>query len=111
MDYSVWEAGFDEVFFDVAFGVVVEEFAERGVQDAGVEEVFQLAAGEGLGEGGVDDVDAAAGFVGVEAGGDEEAGCYVAHDAVAIGLGGHVRLDNFDVFMFGVEVLETVFGR
>lgn len=92
------------MLFDVAFGVVVEEFAEGGVQDAGVEEVFGLMA-RGLGEGGVDDVDAAAGFVGVEARGDEETGCYSGHDAVAIGLRGHVRLDHFDVFMFGVELL------
>lgn len=99
---------FGEVFLHVAFGVVVEEFAEVGVQDAGVEEVFWLAWG--LGEGGVDDVDAAATFFGVEPRRDEEVGCCSGYDAVAIGLGGHVRLDNFDVFMFGIELLETVFG-
>ena len=49
LEDGVGEAGFDEVFFDVALAVVVHEFAEDGVQDGGVDEVGDVVV-----EGGVD---------------------------------------------------------
>ena len=51
LEDSVGQAGFDEVFFDVALAVVVHEFAEDGVQDGGVDEVGDVVV-----EGGVDHV-------------------------------------------------------
>ena len=56
LEDGVGEAGFGEVFFDVALAVVVHEFAEDGVEDGGVDEV-----GDVVMEGGVDHV--VSGFV------------------------------------------------
>lgn len=39
LEDSVVETAFDEVLFDVALAVVVEEFAELGIEDGGVDEV------------------------------------------------------------------------
>ena len=48
LEDGVWEAGFDEVFFDIALAFVVHEFAEDGVQDGGVDEVGDVVVERGV---------------------------------------------------------------
>ena len=48
LENGVGEAGFDEVFFDVALAVVVHEFAQHGVQDGGVDEVGDVVVERGI---------------------------------------------------------------
>ena len=48
LEDSVGEAGFDEVFFNVALAVVVQEFAEDGVEDGGVDEVGDVVVARGV---------------------------------------------------------------
>ena len=48
LEDGVGEAGFDEVFFDVALAVVVHEFAEDGVEDGGVDEVGDVVVKRGV---------------------------------------------------------------
>lgn len=48
LEDGVGEAGFNEVFFDVALAVMVHEFAEGGVQDGGVDEVGGVVVERGV---------------------------------------------------------------
>ena len=48
LEDSVGEAGFNEVFFDVALTVVVQEFAEDGVEDGRVDEVGDVVVARGV---------------------------------------------------------------
>ena len=48
LEDGVGEAGFNEVFFDVALTVVVQEFAEDGVEDGGVDEVGDVVVARGV---------------------------------------------------------------
>ena len=48
LEDGVREAGFDEVFFDVALAVVVQEFAEDGVQGGGVDEMGGVVVERGV---------------------------------------------------------------
>ena len=48
LEDGVGEAGFDEIFLDIALAVVVQEFAEDGVEDGGVDEVGDVVVARGV---------------------------------------------------------------
>ena len=48
LEDGIGEAGFDEVFFDIALAVVVQQFAEDGVEDGGVDEVGDVVVTRGV---------------------------------------------------------------
>jgi hypothetical protein len=47
LDDGVGEGGFDEGFFDVAFAVVVHEFAELGMEDGTIDEMLEVGFAKG----------------------------------------------------------------
>jgi hypothetical protein len=47
LEDGVWEGGFGEGLFDIAFTVVVHEFAESGMEDRAVDELPEVGFGEG----------------------------------------------------------------
>jgi len=87
--------------------VVVQEFAENWMDDAGIEQVFELALG--LGASSVDDVLTTFGLVRVKAGCYEEAGIDTGEKAVAVLLGGHVGLHDLHSFVVDILLFKAVF--